>query len=577
VNIKWYIFRISLTFFLLLPVSGSLIGQIKKQSGYIFPVKTSVSFSGGFGELRRNHFHTGLDFRTAGQTGLPVFAVNDGHIARVAVSPSGYGLALYMMHPDGNTSVYGHLSRFHPKIETYITDQQYLVRQFAVDLTIPAGLFQFKKGEIIAWSGNSGSSGGPHLHFEIRETKTEKPVNPITYLPSIADNSSPRINALYVYNQSVGNNNIILTTKQRFETINSKQRTTLKNGQSIAVFGDIGIGIQTDDDFNGTGMKCGIYSVELYLDQQQVYSFKLDRLAFDQGRYVNSHVDYAELIKNKRWIHKLYLQPGNKMEIYQTNPDRGLLKLSDGKSHEVKIVVSDAHGNTNVLAFKLVPGKRSIAKENPAYTKLFYWDRSNEFENDEIKLNLTEGTLYEPLPFDYHKTTGTGSALSALHKIHYTDVPLHKPYLLSIKIQSIAPRLQSKALVVIQDPAGRFSAVGGEYQNGWVTSRPRVFGNFTVVLDTIPPKIQSISIKENKTLVNKQKIVFKISDNLSGIGSFRGEIDGKWVLFEYDAKSAAIAYTIDRRRIDLGKMHLLQLTVEDERKNSVIYKAKFYL
>lgn len=576
-NIRRYIHRILLVFSLILSVLGLLNGQINTPLVYALPIQNTVSFSGGFGELRRNHFHTGLDFRTAGQIGLPVFAVNEGYVTRVAVSSSGYGLALYLLHPDGHTTVYGHLSRFHPRIEAYVKERQYLVRQFVVDLTLPSGLFPFKKGEIIAWSGNSGSSGGPHLHFEIRGTQSEKPVNPLFYLPAITDKSSPRINLLYIYSQSICNNNIIVTRKQRFETINSNKRTTLKNRQSIEVFGDIGIGIQTDDDFNGTGMKCGTYSIELYLDQQPVFSFKMDRLAFDQGRYINSHIDYEELIKNKRWIHKLYLQPGNKMEIYQSNEQRGLLKLSDGKSHDVKIVVSDINGNTNVLTFKLVQGTRPLVKANPVCTKLFYWDKPNMYENDEVKIDLPEGTLYENLPFVYHKDNKSGNFFSAVHQIHHSYVPVHKPYLLSIKAQSILPKLQSKALVASIDPFGRYSSLGGEFQNGWVLARPRVFGNFTVVLDTVPPKIQSISIKENKTLLNKKRIAFKITDNLSGIGSYKGEIDGKWALFEYDAKSATIEYIIDEKRIDRGKMHQLQLTVEDERKNSAAYKASFYL
>lgn len=174
--------RILLTVSLIFAFSCLLSGQMKTKSAYISPIKTALSFSGGFGELRKNHFHTGLDFRTAGQTGLPVYAVNDGSVSRLAVSPSGYGHALYLLHPDGHTTVYGHLSHFDSKLENYVEEQQYRLKQFAVDLAVPAGLFSFKKGEIIARSGNTGSSGGPHLHFEVRETVSEKPLNPLFYL-----------------------------------------------------------------------------------------------------------------------------------------------------------------------------------------------------------------------------------------------------------------------------------------------------------------------------------------------------------------------------------------------------------
>jgi len=541
------------------------------------PLKIPISFSGGFGELRKNHFHAGLDFRTSGQIGLPVFAVKNGSIARISISPTGYGHALYLLHQDGHTTVYGHLSRFNPKIDSYVVAQQYRFKQFAVDLRIPVGLLTFEKGEIIAWSGNSGSSGGPHLHFEIRDTESEKPQNPLFFLSGIPDKSSPRITSLYIYPLSSSSHVNKSFKKMRVETIPAHQNTKLKQQQLIEVFGEIGFGIQSDDDFNGIGIKCGIYSAELFIDQESTFSFKLDHLAFDQGRYVNSHIDYEELVKSKRWIHKLYLQPGNKMEIYQTKPNRGILKLSDGKIHTVKIVVADAYKNINTLTFKLISKEfpHSVPKEN--FTKLFYYNRSNDFESDEVRLKLPEGALYDQLHFVYHSNIKKGPFYSKIHQIHNQYVPVHKPYQLSIKTQSVPIKLQSKALIALIDPSGKLSSLGGEYVNGWITASPRVFGNFGVVLDTIPPTIRPLSFKGNKMLVNQSKIEFKISDNLSGIDFFEGEIDGSWALFEYDAKTGTIAYTIDKKRLNLGKMHALKLTVKDERKNSAVYKANFYL
>lgn len=570
-------YKISFILPLFFWLSNTLNGQSIRKTGYDSPLKAPFSFSGGFGELRRNHFHTGLDFRTAGQVGIPVYAVKEGSVARVSVSPSGYGHALYLLHPDGHTTVYGHLSRFDPKIESYVITQQYQLKQFAVDLTLPAGLLTFKKGEIIAWSGNTGSSGGPHLHFEIRDTQTERPQNPLLYLSGISDKSAPRITSLYVYplsNISSVNKGI---KKLRVETISSRQITSTKIRQPIEVYGDIGFGIQSDDDFNGSGMKCGIFSAELFIDQEPAFSFKLDHLAFDLGRYVNSHTDYEELIKNKRWIHRLFLQPGNKMDIYRTNSSRGIVKITDGKIHEAKIVVKDAYGNFTQLAFKLISKKYHVAETKQNFTKLFFYDRPNDYEDNEVRIQLPEGTLYDELPFEYQCENRKGAGYSKIHHIHQSYVPVHKPYKLSIKTFSISPELQSKALVTLIDASGRPSSCGGAYSDGWITAYPRVFGAFTVMLDTIAPSIRPLGIKENKTLLNRQKIEFKITDNLSGISSYEGEIDGNWVLFEYDAKTETIWYTIDKSRLVLGKSHSLKLTVSDERKNSSVYKAVFYL
>ncbi|MEI7828874.1 MAG: M23 family metallopeptidase [Prolixibacteraceae bacterium] len=570
-------YKVSFILPLIFILSNSLWGQTIIKPDFSLPLKGPYSFSGGFGELRRNHFHTGLDFRTAGQVGIPVYAFKEGSIARVSVSPSGYGHALYLLHPDGKTTVYGHLSRFNPKIETYVLSEQYRLKQFAVDLTIPAGLFAFKKGEIIAWSGNTGSSGGPHLHFEIRDTQTEKPQNPLLYLSGITDKSAPRILSLFVYPISAASSVNKGTKILRVETISSRQNTSTKLRQPIEVYGEIGFGIQADDDFNGVGMKCGIFSAELIVDQEPAFSFQLDHLSFDLGRYVNSHIDYEELIKNKRWIHRLYLQPGNKMDIYQTNSSRGIVQMFDGKIHDAKIVVRDAFGNFTQLAFKLISKKFQVTETKQNCTKLFFYDRPNDYENSEVRVQLPDGTLYDQLPFEYLTEIRKGVYYSKIHHIHKTFVPVQKPYKLSIKTLSIPTKLQSKALIVQVDASGRFSSAGGEYLDGWITAYPRAFGAFGVMLDTIAPIIRPLSIKENKNLVNKQKIEFKITDNLSGISSYEGEIDGNWVLFEYDAKTDTIFYTIDKSKLVLGKSHTIKLTVRDERNNSSEYKAVFYL
>lgn len=554
-------------------LSIALAGQVK----YLPPLKGPFSFSGGFGDLRKNHFHTGLDFRTGGQIGSPVYAVSDGMVARVSVSPFGYGHALYLVHPDGQTTVYGHLSRFHSKIEAYVKTQQYLKKQFAVDLAVPQGLLTFNKGEIVAWSGNSRSSGGPHLHFEIRDTKSEKPQNPLFYLPGISDKSSPHINSLYLYPVTVNSQLSGSNHKLRLETLASGKTTTLKNKLPIEVFGDIGLGIQSDDDFNGTGIRCGIYSVELLLDQKKVFSFQFDHLAFDQGRYINSHIDYEEMMRNRRWIHKLFLQPGNRMEIYQTTADRGILKLTDGKPHTVKIIVSDAFRNTNTCSFNLISKSKSIPVVKPTNSNIFNYEKANEFEAPGVKIRIPEGALYDNLEFSYHTKPGSGSLLSSIHQVHNQYVALQKPYSLTISLNKIPQRLQNKVLVVSVSPSGALSPVGGVFEDSHITAQPRVFGDFAVAVDTTPPTIKPVSIKDNSVLTNRSRIEFKISDNLSGIDTYEGEIDGNWVLFEYDAKTNSLFYVVDKERLTLGKKHNLRLKVTDERKNEAEYRANFFL
>jgi len=541
------------------------------------PLKPPFSFSGGFGELRANHFHSGLDFRTQGRTGLPVFAAKEGYISRIGVSPNGYGNALYMNHPDGTTSVYGHLERFHPKLQEYVKEKQYDRESFQVNITLSPGEFHFKKGEIIAWSGNSGSSGGPHLHFEIRNTESERVYNPIFYNLGIKDNSAPKITSVYVYplsaNSNVGQDRI----KKRYETVPVPGGCRLKNNLPIELYGKIGFGIQAEDDFNSTGLKCGIFSATLFCDGKQVFGFKMDNFSFNDSRYANSQADYEEFIKSHRWIQRLYRQPGNHLDIYDPAEKNGILNLDDGKVHEFEVIVCDAFKNTTSLRFKTTNKKSLLPAKYQSFSKQFLFDQSNIFENDKIRVDVPKGALYDNLDFVWKSASKPVGCYSELHHVHSKLIPLHKPYSLAIKCDGLPEKLIDKALIVAINPAtGQKSAIGGEYSEEWVTAKTSVFGNFSIAVDKTPPQITPLNIKDKKTLTNPSKVQFKITDDLSGIKTYRGEIDGKWVLFEYDAKSKLLSYTFDKDRISFGKSHLLRLVVTDNKKNETEYKAIIY-
>ncbi len=551
--------------------------KIPGDDSFTGPVKPPFFFAGDFGELRAAHFHSGLDFRTQGRTGLPVFAVKDGYISRIGISPYGYGNALYMNHPDGTTSVYGHLSKFDPKLQEYVKKKQYDSESFPVNLMPEAGEFHFKKGDIIAWSGNSGSSGGPHLHFEIRDTKSERAFNPLLYHFGIKDNSAPKITAIYAYplteNSNIGANR----TKKRFEAVPVPGGYRLKNNAPVELYGKIGFGLQADDYFNGTGLKCGIYSATLLCDGKEVFGFKMDSFSFDDSRYANSQSDYEEHILSHLWIERLFKQPGNYLDIYNTAGSTGIMNFVEGKSHEFEIVVGDAFNNKTSLKFRTTTKKSTLPLNKKSINKQFLFDQSNVFENNKIKIQIPKGALYDNLGFVWNMTAQPKGCYSELHQVHTKLVPVHKPYLLSIKCENLPGNLKEKALIVSVEPGtGRRAAIGGEYSGGWIDVKTTQFGNFAVAVDLKPPVIRPLSIRDKKSLSDPSKIQFNITDDLSGIKTYRGEIDGKWILFEYDAKTNTITYTFDRKRIVYGKSHLLRLVVTDNRENSSEYKAIIY-
>ena len=537
------------------------------------PIDPPLSLSGNFGELRTNHFHSGLDFRTQGHTGIPVHSVADGYVARVDISPTGYGRAVYINHPNGITTVYGHLERLMPALQRYVRRIQYKREQFEVNLAIPRDSFPVKQGEVIAWSGNAGSSGGPHLHFEIRDTQTQRPQNGLKWHFPITDNIPPKIISLYAYSfPSTG-----VYDDNRYPTVFYSSAYHLKGNPVLKVSGPTAFGIQAVDYLNASWSKCGIYSAQLVVDQDTVFGFQINDISFTETRYVNSLADYAERERYGRWVHRLFRQPGNKLDIYTVDKNNGIVNFTDDKTHDIKVITADAYGNQSTLEFQVQSTPPDSTQRHYNGARIFSYKKDNYFQSDNLKLKVPEGALYDDLAFHFEEGPKPKGCYAPLQKIQDKYTPLQKAIRVAIKPDSLPESLQKKALLVMLDePDQQKWSAGGRYEDGWVVGYPRNFGDFSVAVDTIPPSIQSLSIKDHKNLMNPKHIRFKIKDDLSGIDTYRGEIDGKWALFVYDPKYDLLTYTIDTTRVELGKTHQLKLKVTDVKGNQSIYSATFY-
>ena len=540
------------------------------------PLKIPFFLAGNFAELRPNHFHAGIDIKTQGKTGLPVYAAASGYVSRISISPSGYGNALYINHPNGTTTVYGHLESFAPQIEQYIRKIQYEKEVFAVDQDIPDGILPVKKGDQIAKSGNAGSSGGPHLHFEIRRTKEQIVLNPLLFNMPVKDHIKPIIQSLVIYPLSDDATVAGKTTAQKFGTVLTGNSWQLKPNQTIQVYGKIGFGIQSVDLLDGYPNKCGIYSMKLSVDNELLYSFTMDDFPQDGSRYINSHMDYERAIRTGQRLYRTWLQPGNKLEIYDTIEKRGIFKATDEKVHQVKYEITDAYGNETSLAFQ-VQSKEIKTTPRESKGEEFKYNRNNSIRNDELEFSVPEGALYDDVDFLYSKKTTLPKFYSPVYQLHNSYVPLHFACPLRIKATNLPSNLQDKAMLAQIDPAtGKIYSATGKFVDGWVEGNIKLLGNYTIAVDNIAPKIASLSISDKKPLNGASSIKFKVTDNLSGIESFRGTIDGKWVLFEYDLKNNLLSYTFDKARFQFNKNHSLILEVTDFKGNTSTYKANFH-
>jgi hypothetical protein len=526
------------------------------------------ALAGSFGELRGNHFHSGLDFRTNQREGYPVYAIADGYVSRIRIQNSGFGQALYLTHPNGYTSVYGHLSRFAPRVAEAVKAISYQKKTFELDEYPAADQFPVHKGDIIAYSGNRGSSGGPHLHFEIRDSKTENTINPQLFGIQIPDDIPPVIYSLYLYklNKKPFNE---YTPKQYFQVTGAGGKYHLSAG-TLPVSGEVGFGITATDRHNGNSGINGVYSIELEADGKTVFSSALERFAFEDSKGVNSHIDYPAFMTSRRSIQKSFVDPGNPVKIYYNLQNSGRIEFADQEVHELKYIVTDSKGNKSILPFSVRSDGKAVTTPDEPDGIPFFYNKDNEFSTESVKVVLHKGTLYNDFNLVYKVKPKPVRGYSAIYQIHTNLTPLHAGFDLWIKADAVPDHLKEKAVIVSTGGGSQ----GGTFENGYIKATPRNFGSFYIAADTLAPTVVPVNISDGRNMAAVPKMTFKIRDNLSGIKSFNGYIDGSWVLMEFDTKTATLWHSFDSRT-GPGK-HQLRLEVEDMKGNIKTYSINFY-
>lgn len=566
---------LSLFIFLVILLNSVQPQPVGVRPHYINPVDIPMRLAGTFGELRANHFHGGIDIKTQQVEGKPIYAIADGFISRINVSPVGYGKSLYIEHSDGKTSVYAHLREFNPQIASFVLKEQYQRESFAVELYPKRNEFQVKQGDLIAYSGNSGSSEGPHLHFEIRETALQIPVNPLDFGFTVKDFIRPTISLLKVYPH--GSSSSVNSSQQAkvFELAGWGPKYRLRETDTLKISAGASFGIMTHDLLNDESNKNGVKSIELFIDSALVSGVRMLRIPFDEGRYINSLCDFYEYKIKKRRIVRTYVQPGNKLSVYLEKKQRGIFLFEPGKLYNLKYVVTDFYNNESVLRF-LVQGvvPPAVTKMNVPVGEKVIWNTDYEYSNKGIGLKIPANCLYDTLYFVYSSKESGPAFLSAFHRVHSDTEAMHTSYTLRIKPDTIPVGKTDKLCMVKVDEKGSPASADGKFENGWVVSQLRSFGTYSIMLDTTAPSIKPINISPGKNIAKQKDIRIKISDNLSGIAKYKGKLNNKWILMEYDPKNNLLTYAFDDR-LKPG-LNIFELEVNDARFNSRIIKMELF-
>lgn len=524
------------------------------------PLDGPLHLSGSFAELRGNHFHAGLDIRTGGQEGKNVYAIEAGVVSRIKVSSRGYGKVLYIRHSNGLTSVYGHLKTFAPSIQKYVEKEQYAKRSYEIEL-FPGSALKVQKGQIIALSGNTGGSAGPHLHFETRSSRTENTVNPILNGIEIPDKISPAIFSIMLYEyddqyrKDIGN-------------FPHKKYSAKSQGQVIKLPpGKYACASQNRDHQLDRLNKLGINYSRLIVNRTEVFRSTIEKFAFNQSRFIQAHYDYYTMRKTGAVYTKLFLDKKNPLPFYK-HRSKGWIELKQGDKTDVTIEICDMAMHKKSYTFTLLcdssagkiprlskPGKHEFVARS--------W-RNARYNGDGISLEIPSRAMYYDVNMQVSSTQNKYNSHSKIYKVHEDKVPLHTYYKLRLKVDNMNGIDPSKLLIVNVNKHGHKVSEGGRYHAGWISTKTRSFGNYYVGHDTIAPKA--------KVKINNRSIYVTVSDNLAGVDRYIASIDDQWILLEYHPNMKKMIGTIPDW-VKPGE-HLFELKVWDKRENKTYKKFK---
>nr|WP_288932881.1 M23 family metallopeptidase [uncultured Allomuricauda sp.] len=532
------------------------------------PLEIPLVLAGTFGELRSNHFHSGMDIKTQQREGLPVFAIGDGTVTRIKVSHWGYGKALYIAHPNGYTSVYAHLKKFGPEIEEYVKKVQYEKQSYEVEMFPDYGELKVSQGSTIAYSGNTGSSAGPHLHFEIRNSVNGKPTNPLLYGYEVRDATDPTLLGLYGYPLSEGA--LINQSADKIQLNYTRQSDGSYLADKVTAIGTIGFGINSFDRLDMAANKNGVYAIKQTVNGRVYSEFDFDSFSFGETRYINTLIDYAHFYDHRQKIQKCFKEPYNHLNIYESLYNDGKIKVEEGMSYNVELLISDVAGNSTKLIIP-IDGKKQeekIAKDDETTENFMIASKPNNFDLGAAKVYFPASTFYEDFFINLEKGSDTIT-------IHDNSVAAHRNFTISFDPSKYSEEDRKQLFIAHLDSRMRPSYSKTYKRDGSFTTRTRTLGTYTLVKDSIAPEVKPKNFKEKQWLSNYSYLSLTISDDLSGIDTYSATLNGKWILMEYEPKTNTITYDFEDNISNETECEL-KVNVTDNVGNSTTFVGNFF-
>ena len=529
------------------------------------PLDYKSILSGTFGELRTNHFHSGIDIKTKGKEGSKVYAFSKGYVSRIKISKGGYGKAIYIKHNDGKTTVYAHLKRFSKKIETIVKNEQYRKENYEIEIFPALNEMKISDNELIAYSGNTGGSSGPHLHFEIRDIN-QKPLNPLNYGINVQDSKTPSILGLKLY--SLYKNREIKSSKNL--TFYKKDINTYIT-DTIHSIGTLGFGIQTIDRQDLANNKNGIYKIDTYINNDTLISIDFSKFSFEETKHINRYIDYSEFKRNKKRFQKLFIQKNNPLSIYKKERNQGVISLIESSEYLIKIEVTDFNRNLTKLLIPIKGNKNKNILNNESDIKIGNYNYLFINRNKKYILNQHNSSLYIEKETFYNNLFIKKNSDSDTLDLGSDTIPLLK----SIKIKFKKPDYKNSYIGIANDKSDKLSFVSSTIKEDSIIAFSKRLGKYIVSRDTIKPTITPLGFNKNDWISNLNYLKLQVRDNQTGIKNYRATINNKWILMEPFNKNGVIRYNFNDSVIDKSK-NVFKIEVSDNVGNTSVFETIFY-